>query len=125
MFGWLLASMLNESLYLFDNLSETLFHLNFRALSNTLSDFEFNAVQFDEYVQPTFSALFTLLKEAVECETKMSVLNVMSTVVDKMDDRLAKDAESLCHYLPMLWNESQDHAMLRCAILSTLVSHNE
>lgn len=90
-------------------------------MSSTLGDFEFNASQFAEYVQPTFSALFSLLKEAIECETKMSVLNVMSNVVDKMDDRLAKDAESLCRYLPMLWNESQDHVMLRCAILSTLV----
>lgn len=46
----------------------------------------------------------------------------MSVVVDKMGDKLSKDAESLCHYLPMLWNESQDHNMLRCAILSALVS---
>lgn len=88
----------------------------------TLGDFEFESAQFIDYVQPTFSALFTLLKEAKECDTKMSVLNVMSVVVDKMGEKLSKDAESLCHYLPMLWNESQDHNMLRCAILSTLVS---
>lgn len=87
----------------------------------TLGDFEFDSTQFVDYVQPTFSALFTLLKESKECDTKMSVLNVMSVVVDKMGDKLSKDAESLCHYLPMLWNESQDHNMLRCAILSTLV----
>lgn len=89
---------------------------------STLGDFEFDSVQFAEYVQPTFSSLFTLLREAKECDTKMSVLNVMSVVVDKMGDKLSKDAESLCHYLPMLWNESQDHNMLRCAILSALVS---
>lgn len=35
--------------------------------------------------------------------------------------KLSKDAESLCHYLPLLWNESQEHNMLRCAILSALV----
>lgn len=91
---------------------------------STLSDFEFDCTQFEEYVQPTFSSLFTLLREAKECETKMSVLNVMSVVVDKMGDKLSKDAESLCQYLPMLWNDSQDHSMLRCAILSALVRMN-
>lgn len=89
---------------------------------STLSDFEFDSAQFEDYVQPTFSSLFTLLREAKECETKMAVLNVMSVVVDKMGEKLSKDAESLCHYLPALWSESQDHNMLRCAILSALVS---
>lgn len=97
------------------------FSLDCRALMSTLGDFEFDSTQFAEFVQPTFSSLFTLLREAKECDTKMSVLNVMSVVVDKMGDRLSNDAESLCHYLPMLWNESQDHNMLRCAILSALV----
>lgn len=92
-----------------------------RTLKSTLGDFEFDSAQFEDYVQPTFSSLFALLREAKECDTKMSVLNVMSNVVDKMGDKLSKDAESLCHYLPMLWNESQDHSMLRCAILSALV----
>lgn len=88
---------------------------------SALSDFEFEAIQFIDYLQPTFSSLFTLLKEAKECDTKMAVLNVMSFVVDKMGDNLMSHAENLCHYLPLLWNESEDHNMLRCAILSTLV----
>lgn len=43
-----------------------------RALMNTLSDFEFDSAQFEKYVQHTFSSLFTLLREAKECETKMA-----------------------------------------------------
>lgn len=68
-----------------------------RALMSTLGDFEFESVQFASFVQATFSALFELLKEAKECDTKMSVLNVMSFVVDKTGDTNSmKDAESLC-----------------------------
>lgn len=88
---------------------------------NTLSDFEYEPMQFIEFLQPVFSSLFALLKEADECETKMVVLNVMSFVVDKMGDNLVDHAGGLCQYLPLLWNESQEHNMLRCAILSTLV----
>lgn len=39
---------------------------------STLSDFEFDSAQFEKYVQHTFSSLFTLLREAKECETKMA-----------------------------------------------------
>lgn len=53
---------------------------------STLGDFEFDSAQFENYVQPTFSSLFTLLREAKECDTKMSVLTCMSLVVDKMGE---------------------------------------
>lgn len=46
----------------------------------------------------------------------------MSAIVDKMGDHIQPNAESLCQYLPLLWDESKDHNMLRCAILSTLVN---
>lgn len=45
----------------------------FRTLMNTMSDFEFNAVQFVPYLEPTFASLFILLKEAKECDTKVRV----------------------------------------------------
>lgn len=53
---------------------------------STLGDFEFDSAQFENYVQPTFSSLFTLLRESKECDTKMSVLTCMSLVVDKMGE---------------------------------------
>lgn len=55
-----------------------------RALMSTLGDFEFDSAQFESFAQATFSSLFTLLKEAKECDTKMSVLTCMSLTVDKM-----------------------------------------
>lgn len=54
---------------------------------------------------------------------QMAVLNIMSLIIDKMSGSIEQNnADSLCQYLPMLWDESNDHNMLRCAILSTLVS---
>jgi len=41
-------------------------------LRSALDDFEFNAEQFLPYQERAFSLLFTLLKEAEECETKVS-----------------------------------------------------
>lgn len=51
----------------------------------------------------------------------MNVLNIMSFIVDQMSENIQPQADNLIQYLPMLWDESKDHNLLRCAIISTLV----
>lgn len=55
------------------NVIDNIFVVAYRTLMSTLSDFEFEAPQFLEYLQPTFSSLFILLKEAKECDTKVFI----------------------------------------------------
>ena len=50
----------------------------------------------------------------------MQVLNVMSYVIERMTIKIRPHAGALIQYLPSLWQESEDHDMLRCAILTTL-----
>ncbi|XP_025833971.1 importin-11-like isoform X1 [Agrilus planipennis] len=90
-------------------------------LRHAVDDFEFNAEQFRPYLDTTFNLLFSLLKETTECETKMHVLNVMTLVVERVGQTIQPHTEALIHYLPLLWKESEEHNMLRCAIVSTLV----
>ncbi|PSN49429.1 Importin-11 [Blattella germanica] len=93
--------------------------------SNTLKlaidDFEFNTDQFLPFLEPSFSLLFSLLKEAHECDTKMHVLYVLSFIVERVGFAIRPYSGSLVQYLPLLWEESAEHNMLRCAIVSTLV----
>ena len=42
-------------------------------LRSAMDDFEFNAEQFLPYLERSFTLLFTLLKEAEECETKVII----------------------------------------------------
>lgn len=42
-----------------------------KSLKKAIDDFEFDAAQFSEYVEPFVSRIFHLLKEAKECETKV------------------------------------------------------
>lgn len=86
-----------------------------------IDDFEFNCDQFKDYMFQAFDLLFRLLKEASECETKMQVLNVMCLLLERMGNSIVPHSEALVQYLPHLWQESEDHNMLRCAIVSTLV----
>ncbi|XP_040161172.1 importin-11 [Anopheles arabiensis] len=92
-----------------------------KSLRSIMDDFEFVAEQFVEYLEPAVALLFGLLKEAVECETKMTVLYVMSFIIEKMSMSMRIDVQSLVQYLPLLWEESREHNMLRCAIISTLL----
>ncbi|KAG8325011.1 Importin-11 [Homalodisca vitripennis] len=90
-------------------------------IKNAVDDFEFNTEQFLEYLDPLFGLLFSLLKEVHECDTKMHVLGVLSFVVERVGVAIRPHANALVQYLPLLWQESVDHNMLRCAIVSTLV----
>lgn len=55
-------------------------------LRSALDDFEFNAEQFLPYLERSFSLLFTLLKEAEECETKVSPLMPMTHLFEPSVD---------------------------------------
>lgn len=90
-------------------------------LRQAVDDFEFNSEHFKDYMFSAFDLLFGLLREAAECETKMQVLNVMCLLLERMGTSIAPHSEGLVQYLPHLWQESEDHNMLRCAIVATLV----
>lgn len=51
---------------------------------------------------------------------QMQILHVMSFIIERMTVKIRPHAGALVQYLPLLWEDSADHNMLRCAILSTL-----
>nr|KAG5694124.1 hypothetical protein BaRGS_005879 [Batillaria attramentaria] len=73
------------------------------------------------YIEAIFSLLFNLLKEVRECDTKMHVLHVLSFVIERVGCEIRPYTAALVQYLPLLWQESAEHNMLRCAILTTLI----
>lgn len=93
-----------------------------KTLKTVLEDFDFCAEQFLEFLQPSFTLLFHLLKEAKECDTKMNVLYVMSFIVEKMSMSIKIQADNLINFLPLLWEEGVEHNMLRVSIITALVS---
>ncbi|XP_063215721.1 importin-11-like isoform X2 [Bacillus rossius redtenbacheri] len=90
-------------------------------LKLAIDDFEFNTDQFLPFLETAFSLLFALLQEAQECDTKMHVLYVLSFIIERVGFSIRPFANSLVQYLPQLWQQSAEHNMLRCAIVSTMV----
>ncbi|XP_053557296.1 importin-11 [Bombina bombina] len=90
-------------------------------LKLTVDDFEFRTEQFLPYLESIFSLLFRLLQEVNECDTKMQVLHVISCVIERVNNQIRPFVGCLVQYLPLLWKQSEEHNMLRCAILTTLI----
>lgn len=90
-------------------------------LKLTVDDFEFRTEQFLPYLESIFGLLFQLLQQVTECDTKMQVLHVISCVVERVNIQIRPYVGCLVQYLPLLWKQSEEHNMLRCAILTTLI----
>ncbi|RVE68075.1 hypothetical protein OJAV_G00088100 [Oryzias javanicus] len=81
----------------------------------------FRTEQFLPYLESIFGLLFHLLQQVTECDTKMQVLHVISCVIERVNIQIRPYVGCLVQYLPLLWKQSEEHNMLRCAILTTLV----
>ncbi|XP_793829.2 importin-11 isoform X2 [Strongylocentrotus purpuratus] len=92
-----------------------------QALKIAVDDFEFKTEAFLPFLESSFSLLFQLLQQVSECDTKMSILHVMSFIIERVGPQIRPFSTSLAQYLPLLWEDSAEHNMLRCVILSTLI----
>uniref|UniRef100_A0A8C8E0T4 Importin-11 n=1 Tax=Oryzias sinensis TaxID=183150 RepID=A0A8C8E0T4_9TELE len=81
----------------------------------------FRTEQFLPYLESIFGLLFHLLQQVTECDTKMQVLHVISCVIERVNIQIRPYVGCLVQYLPLLWKQSEEHNMLRCAILTTLI----
>ncbi|CAN8220362.1 unnamed protein product [Coccothraustes coccothraustes] len=108
------ATTLNLGIYL----QSVLFFLN---VCLPVDDFEFRTDQFLPYLESMFTLLFQLLQEVTQCDTKMHVLHVLSCVIERVKMQIRPYVGCLVQYLPLLWKQSEEHNMLRCAILTTLI----
>uniref|UniRef100_A0A3Q1G5H0 Importin-11 n=1 Tax=Acanthochromis polyacanthus TaxID=80966 RepID=A0A3Q1G5H0_9TELE len=81
----------------------------------------FRTEQFLPYLESIFGLLFQLLQQVTECDTKMQVLHVISCVIERVNIQIRPYVGCLVQYLPLLWKQSEEHNMLRCAILTALI----
>jgi len=52
----------------------------------------------------------------------MTVLHVMSLIIERMQADIQPHISCLVRYLPSLWDSAAEHGMLCCAIISTLTT---
>lgn len=87
-------------------------------LKAVLDDLHFIKESYLPYLNFHFGLLCQLLKEVEECDTKIKVLSVLSFLIERVDIHIRPFCGQLADYLPFLWQESADHNMLRCSIVT-------
>uniref|UniRef100_A0A8C5GEE3 Importin-11 n=1 Tax=Gouania willdenowi TaxID=441366 RepID=A0A8C5GEE3_GOUWI len=93
----------------------------YKVILNLMQDPDLVVKQFLPYLESIFGLLFQLLQQVTECDTKMQVLHVISCVIERVNIQIRPYVGCLVQYLPLLWKQSEEHNMLRCAILTTLI----
>ncbi|XP_047505751.1 importin-11 [Pieris napi] len=93
------------------------------ALRSTIDDFNFQVEQFAPYAPHALAALYDLLVESEECDTKMHVLHVISYVMERCGAMVSRErgVVALFAYLPQLWQHAASHHMLKAAALAAVV----
>lgn len=92
-------------------------------LQSLLDDFEFDILLFAEHQDSCLQGLYNLLVETKNCDTKMRVLNVFSYLIERLGPHVAPYDDKIANIIPPLWEHavSQNHDMLKCVILGTMV----
>ncbi|KAG8226723.1 hypothetical protein J437_LFUL004373, partial [Ladona fulva] len=93
-----------------------------KVLADVLEDHPFSFIPFIRMtLEFSVYYIFTPAGEGLLFERFMQVLFVLSFIVERVGAAVRPYSTSLVRYLPLLWEESAEHNMLRCAIVSTLV----
>lgn len=91
-----------------------------RHFKNVADDWEFKAEPFLEYAPATLDRLMALIEEVTVSETKLALLNTISSIVERLEHRITPYADQIVSLLPPLWEQSGEEHLLKQAILTIL-----
>lgn len=87
-------------------------------LKAVMDDIHFEKETYLPFLNFHFGLLCQLLKEVEDSDTKIKVLSVLSFLIERVDIHIRPYCSTLADYLPFLWQESNEHNMLRCSIVT-------
>lgn len=91
-----------------------------RHLKHVADDWEFNAEQFMPFAAETLSRLMALIEEVELSETKLALLNTISSIVERLEHHITPFADRIVSLLPPLWEQSGEEHLMKQAILTIL-----
>ncbi len=90
------------------------------AVHALVDDWEFEEVQFAEYVPTCFQLLGTLLQESSEFESQVEIFSLISLIIDRLGPSAAAYSPGLLSLLPSIWEGAEGQSLLRIQIMVTL-----
>ncbi|KAL8935914.1 MAG: hypothetical protein Q9216_005196 [Gyalolechia sp. 2 TL-2023] len=93
-----------------------------RQLKNIILPFEFSIHTFKPYCATITSHLMALINDVELGETKLALLNTLTTLVQSVDDEITPFADQIISLLPPLWEQAGDEFLMKQSILGILSS---
>ncbi|KAF2872849.1 armadillo-type protein [Massariosphaeria phaeospora] len=91
-----------------------------RRFREVADEWEFSADNFLPYAPTILDRLMALVQEVELPETKMGLLNTISSVVERLDHHIIPYANNIISLLPPLWEQSGEEHLMKQAILIML-----
>ncbi|XP_065912020.1 importin-11-like isoform X2 [Dysidea avara] len=92
-----------------------------QSLYSSVDDFTFTAEDFSPFLSDMMSHLLQLLTDVEDCDTKLKVLRVISLIIESSGHHIQPHVLTIAQQMPLLWEQSAKHNLLRCSILTTLM----
>lgn len=104
-----------------DNLNDEVVQISAgRQLANVANDWDFEAEQFLPYAETILTHLMQLVQSIESTETKMTLLNTISVMVERLDLHITPFAERIVNLLPPLWEQSGEEHIMKASLLTIL-----
>ncbi|KAJ2499126.1 hypothetical protein GGH96_003786 [Coemansia sp. RSA 1972] len=100
--------------------SDELLVVRIEALSSLMcciDDWDFDTEQFAPFLQPAFECITNVLAKVDMPETRMRVVNFLSSIVQRMQREIVPYAESIICLIPPLWQSAAGENMYQTTIL--------
>ncbi|KAI9698248.1 MAG: hypothetical protein M1820_007518 [Bogoriella megaspora] len=93
-----------------------------RQLEPIVSEWEFDVKQFLPYAPETLTSLMGLIETVELAETKLTLLNTVSSLVTRMEHHISPYADEIVSLLPRLWEQSGEEHLMKQSIM-TIFAH--
>ncbi|KAF2278918.1 ARM repeat-containing protein [Westerdykella ornata] len=91
-----------------------------RKFIDVANEWEFKADNFVPYAPLILDRLMALVQEVDLIETKLSLLNTISVIVERLEHNITPYAQHIVSILPPLWEQSGEQHLMKQAILTLL-----
>ncbi|KZF24473.1 ARM repeat-containing protein [Xylona heveae TC161] len=91
-----------------------------KQFKNVADEWEFEPNGFMPYATEILGRIMALIEEVSLTETKMTLLNTVSVIVERLEYRISPYADKIVSLLPSLWMQSGEEHLMKQAILTIL-----
>ena len=91
-----------------------------KRLNDIVDEIAFQPESFAQYAASSLGALLDLIREVERAETKLALLNTVSTIVERMDTDVSAFSYQIIEILQALWTYAASENMMKTVIVTIL-----